>query len=83
MFIFIGFKKKRNNFMKEEIEKSIKIYRTKLSEMNEYLKIRQKNDLIKLEEQSSSIDFGMIKLKQKCDRRNQITETRIRSFYKN
>ena len=44
--------------MKEEIEKSIKIYRTKLSEMNEYLKIpSKKNDLIKLEEQSSSIDF--------------------------
>ena len=28
--------------MKEEIEKSIKIYRTKLSEMNEYLKIPSK-----------------------------------------
>ncbi len=44
--------------MKEEIEKSIKIYRAKLCEMNEYLKIEdKKKDLLELEEQSSSIDF--------------------------
>ena len=44
--------------MKEEIEKSIKIYRAKLCEMNEYLKIEdKKKDLLELEEQLSSIDF--------------------------
>ena len=68
MFISLDLKK---NFMKE-VEKSIKVYRTKLNEMNEYLKILAKKDLINLEEQSSSIDFGTIKLKQNLDRKKHL-----------